>query len=385
MNGDVNGYMTEDRIKDDSRRSVDRDPRGSLTRSMLSLSVSLTFLLFTGCRAYTEPYRNPEWKRNGITSLETVELGGIPHSVLIRGTDLNNPILVVLHGFAAPMMPIAHLQYAGEGDPFEEKFVIVHYDQRGIGKTAALSDPDESTFTIEQYVSDAEELISKLRTRFKRERVFLSGISWGSVIGMKLIRRHPEWFYAYVAEGQTANMAESYADIKRMLVNDAKEEGHQNALKEIESVMLPHPSLSREENVKSTETLGRWMDYYMVRKYKLLELSRLYIKSLFAAPEYSLSDCIATLQSMEKFINYNTQSLLAVDMLKEVPEVNVPVYMITGEYDPMKYAGKRYFDLLRAPEKTWFEIQRAGHAASADQPAQVQGIYIDLVRKRHFH
>ncbi len=128
----------------------------------------------------------------------------------------------------------------------------------------------------------------------------------------------------------------------------------------------------------------KWADYYTQKKHHLLDLEKFVISSIRAAPEYNFFDFIATVRSMDSFTNHNTLPLLAVDLRKEVPEVQVPVYMITGEYDLMKSAGKHYFDQLRAQKKEWFDIKKAGHAVSADQPAQVQSIYIDRMLKETY-
>lgn len=61
--------------------------------------------------SYTDKIRNEEGKviSQSISSLETVELGGMEQSILIRGYDLNNPILLWLHGGpGSSQMPIAH-------------------------------------------------------------------------------------------------------------------------------------------------------------------------------------------------------------------------------------------------------------------------------------
>jgi hypothetical protein len=101
----------------------------------ISFVTSIFFFLIQ-CSAHTVPYTKTEWKEKGITSLEEIELGKVKHSVLIRGTDKANPIMLVIHGFAVPMMPFAHLTYSDERDRMEKNFILVNYDQRGVGKTS---------------------------------------------------------------------------------------------------------------------------------------------------------------------------------------------------------------------------------------------------------
>ncbi len=319
--------------------------------------------------------------KEGIASLETIRLGGIDQAVLIRGTDSRRPVLLVLHGFAVPMMPFAHLMYGDEGGKLEQNFVVVHYDQRGAGKTARLSEADPGTYNVEQYVKDAEELTIILRERFHREKIFVLGISWGSIIGMKLIQKHPDWFYAYIAEGQASNMTAVYGDASRFIQAEAAAEKNQSPLDDLQSAGLPDPARKDSDNLKSVKIIGKWLEHYYNKKYNLPDLSSFFISSVRGAPEYSFMDFLATLRSIDTFTERNLPGLLRVDLAKEVPDVKVPVYWITGEYDLMKIQGRRYFDTLSAPRKKWIEIPRAGHEVSAHQPDAVDRVYLDILRE----
>jgi pimeloyl-ACP methyl ester carboxylesterase len=84
---------------------------------------------------------------------------------------------------------------------------VVQWDQRGAGKTYAANDPKTlaTTITIEQMTQDAEEVVRYLQKHCEKRKIFLLGHSWGSVLGVALAQRHPEWFYAYLGVGQLIN------------------------------------------------------------------------------------------------------------------------------------------------------------------------------------
>jgi proline iminopeptidase len=68
----------------------------------------------------------------GVTRLEAVEIGGIKQWISIRGTDRKNPVLLYVHGGPGYVsMPMSW--WFGRG--WEEYFTVVHWDQRGAGKT----------------------------------------------------------------------------------------------------------------------------------------------------------------------------------------------------------------------------------------------------------
>ena len=334
-----------------------------------------TALLLCSCGASTPAHKK---SKSGIAVLETVRLGGLDHSVLIRGADASGPIILVLHGFAVPMMPFAHLGYADDGGLIEQKYIVVNYDQRGAGKTSR-NDTDKSTYNINQYVQDAEELAAYLRKRFNRDKIFLQGVSWGSIIGMHLIQRHPDWFYAYLAEGQASNMQAVYADAAKFARTEAEAEKNEKAVADLSSAGLPDVSRTDSENIKSIEIIVKWLDMYSQKKFHLQDMTGLFFKSIREAPEYSFLDMLALLRSMNSFTENNTVPMLKTDLNKEVPEVKVPVYWIYGEYDLMKSEGKKYYDRLRAPKKKWIEIKGGGHSPSADRPEETEKLYLEIL------
>ena len=78
---------------------------------------------------------------NRIDSLEKIKLGGVEQWILIRGWNRGDPVLLLMHGGPGfPCMPFAHV--AAE---LEKRFVVVHWDQRGTGKSYSPSIPANST------------------------------------------------------------------------------------------------------------------------------------------------------------------------------------------------------------------------------------------------
>lgn len=128
-----------------------------------------------------------------------VEINGMQQWITIRGRDLGNPVLLILHGgpgfstsFLAPL-------YAD----WERSFTIVQWDQPGSGATGLrnLGRPT-GAMTVERYVRDAVTVTEWVRRRLGVRRVVLFGSSWGSLLGLELIHRRPDLFSAYVGTSQ---------------------------------------------------------------------------------------------------------------------------------------------------------------------------------------
>jgi pimeloyl-ACP methyl ester carboxylesterase len=82
--------------------------------------------------------------------------------------------------------------------------------------------------SIEQFISDLYELIVLLCKRFNKEKIYLIGHSWGSVLGIKTVQRYPQLFHAYIGVGQASNTVETekimyqFALNKSIKLNDKK-------------------------------------------------------------------------------------------------------------------------------------------------------------------
>ena len=122
-----------------------------------------------------------------VVALQKINLGGVGQWILIRGRDETKPVLLVLHGGPGEtMMPWVDLFQRRE---LEENFVVVHWDQRNAGKSysSALSGED---LDVEAYVDDTLELADLLTRRFRQDRIFLAGVSWGSALGFLTLERN---------------------------------------------------------------------------------------------------------------------------------------------------------------------------------------------------
>src|SRR5215469_14948881 len=76
---------------------------------------------------------------SGIDSLEAVQIGGIQQWIEVRGQNVNNPILLFIHGGPG----IAFIPLAGAWQAsWERLFTVVQWDQRGAGKTYASNDKE---------------------------------------------------------------------------------------------------------------------------------------------------------------------------------------------------------------------------------------------------
>ena len=154
----------------------------------------------------------------GISSLEEITLGDLKQWIFIRGINQTNPILLFLHG--GPGAPLFGMSSSRKFDAeLIKHFTVVHWDQRGAGKSFSNNIPVDS-MTLDRFVGDCNELIDYLRNRFHTKKIFIVAHSGGTVIGLKIAHRYPGKIHSYVGVAQVVNEHEQQKTAYDFLIKD---------------------------------------------------------------------------------------------------------------------------------------------------------------------
>jgi pimeloyl-ACP methyl ester carboxylesterase len=300
---------------------------------------------------------------NGIDSLEVVELNGVQQSILIRGQDRTRPVLLWLHGGPGqPTMMLAHRH----DQELMKHFVVVHWDQRGAGKSFHAALRPES-LTPEQLVADVYALVLMLRERFDAPKIYLIGHSWGSELGALTVARYPALFYAYIGVGQAVSIPQGYALVYPELIERARAAGNQDALRQLEE-LGPPPYTTLEQ----LTVIGSWMASFGGLSQ---QSGRSLLEEALLSPAYSLCDVYSYIQGVSFSVTAMRDDLDQIDLFTQVPQIDVPVYLLHGRHDMASPAAlvERYYNALIAPQGKqliWFE--ESAHTPPWEQPALFQ-------------
>lgn len=288
-----------------------------------------------------------------IAALEKVELGGMEQWLLIRGRDLNKPVLLWLHGGpGAAQIPVARY-FDGE---LEDHFVVVHWDQRGAGKSNPRNF-DEQTMTFDRFLGDAFELTQYLKNRFQQEKIFLLGHSWGSQLGIHLAAAYPENYYAYIAVGQVVEAGRAAELAHAWLQQQVERGGRQKDIRKL-AVLGPPPYPEHDRYVAFAGmviTYGGGMELGMGR------LAAMALRS----SEYRPWDYLNWLRGAMRGSGPMWEETRSYNMFEEVPRLLVPVYFFNGDNDyntPMQLV-EDYYAFLDAPAgKRLVRFEHSAHA-----------------------
>ena len=172
---------------------------------------------------------------NGISEVLYLNINNTLQYVLIRGENLNNPILLFLHGGPGASATAMLRKYNTD---LEKQFTIVYWDQRNAGKSYKKKFFKEE-IKVQKYIQDIDTLVSYLKNKLKAKKIFLVGHSWGSRLGIYAIQKYPENFFAYVGVGQELSSYEGELISYRYTLNKAKELNNVKAIKELEEMGVP--------------------------------------------------------------------------------------------------------------------------------------------------
>ncbi|BDU20786.1 alpha/beta hydrolase [Dyella sp. GSA-30] len=305
---------------------------------------------------------------NGIDALIKVKINGTEQWLSIRGKDKRNPILLFIHGGpASPDMPLAYTFQT----PWEDYFTVVQWDQRGAGKTYAANDPKTiaPTLTIDQMTDDAEAVVRYLQQTYHKQKIFLLGHSWGTVLGVRLAQRHPDWFYAYIGVGQVVNVQQNETIGYRFALDQAKVDNNTKAIAEL-TRLAPYPGKEGSLDIERIGTQRRWLSYYGGLAYGRTSFA-FDSNAEELAPEYSDKDLDAIGAGSLLSLNHLLKPLSLIDLSHDT-HFDCPVLLFTGRHD---YAvshelAAQWFATLSAPYKrlVWFED--SAHMVMQEQPGR---------------
>jgi pimeloyl-ACP methyl ester carboxylesterase len=288
----------------------------------------------------------------GLSRLEWVTLGGVPQAVSIRGQDRRNPVLLFLHGGPGlPLMPYRQLL-----QELEKTFVVVHWDQRGAGKSFS---PDIEEMSLARLVEDAVELTDYLRGITGQDKLFVVGHSSGSALGLMLADLAPERVHAYIGVGQVADMHASEALSYQFAVDKACQQNHARAIRQLQAGGPPPYNNHRAMLIERMwlQAFGGFFHRPYREQWKLMH-------AMWTCGDYTLADMAKIKAGVDFSCEKLWYPLYEKNFFEDIPRLNVPVCFIQGRYDQVTFGevAERYFQALDAPRgKQWVWFERSAH------------------------
>lgn len=322
---------------------------GKIIKWTIIAIVMIILLLFI-VRAIGKAYYN-RTPQGGINESMYVEINGTKQWISIYGEDINNPVLLYLHG--GPGTSTSSYDYAFTRQ-WADVYTVVTWDQRNCGKSYS-PEQNNTELTYELLMSDGIEMTKYLLQYLEKDKITLLGHSWGTYYGCNLVLEYPEYYEAYIGTGQLVNFYENEAAFKEAAA---------------EWVGNDEEGLTLLSRLNVDNYTG---DYYAARNSLMVK----YGYDMFAdGTDYNLSAAqyFNPYYSLSDFLNYiNTEytvyeSFISSEEFNKFSlagryEYQVPYYNINGDkdYQTNYLIAQDYFDKIEAPNKKMYIMENTTH------------------------
>lgn len=326
--------------------------------------VILFIILWLNSPGNIDPYKDENGNiiKNSVSQIIKLDIGGTEQGIIIKGRNDQNPVLLFLHG--GPGNP-EYVLAQEAGVNLEDKFTVCWWEQRGTGMSYSS---DQEPVTQEQLISDTVEVTNYLRKRFKKNKIYLMGHSWGTYLGVQTANKYPELYHAYAGIGQISNQMHSEIISYDHMLKTLKEQGNKSDLNKLRNFSIKDYQditpeyLALRSSILSD--LGNGVYHQLKSKFELL-------LPILMAHEYTLSDlygyAMGSLKMLESPAN---RSCYTTNLMEEIPRLEIPVYIFHGVHDmQVSYTlAKEYFDLLEAPIKKFYAFSNSAHSPFLEEP-----------------
>jgi proline iminopeptidase len=254
----------------------------------------------------------------------------------VRGTAAGTPLVVINGG---PGIPHTILTVSDVWDHIARRRRVILYDQRGVGRSPALTKSQSCT------LADQIEDLDALRASLGFERVDVLGHSWGGYLAMAYAARHPE----HVAKLIICDSAAPKWSDTVFLFKD----------------IFPETTVHQQELAFAEElgdTAAAKADF------------RLYFSLLCYSPAKREALVHGPLPAYDTAINKRLNDDLArYDLNPELPKFRMPTLVLTGRYD-INVAPSVAWKIHQAiPGSEFAVFEMSGHLPWYEEPDLFQG------------
>lgn len=345
---------------------------------ILALIVLFVFILFVSpgkLKPITD--QNGQPIEGSISEKVLLKIGGVQQGMFLRGKNINNPVLLYVHGgpsfseyFLVDKYPTG----------LENYFTVCYWEERGAGISYSPQLTKES-MTLDQLALDAIEVTNYLRNRFKKEKIYILAHSGGTAFAIQIVANFPYMFQAYIGISQITRQSESEKIVYKYMLDLYSSRGESKRVAELkkypilenDTFLLPFfNSVLRD---KTMHELG----IGTMRKMKSIMTGVFY--PVWTCKAYTIKEKFNIWYSKFSFVNKSKlrEQVINSDLENKIPKLVIPVYFFSGKYDLTVNhdLSKRYFDKLEAPIKGFYTFENSAHCPMFEEPER----FLEIVTK----
>lgn len=303
-------------------------------------------------------------KKYAIDYSEFITVNGDRQNIRVRSQSADLPVLLFLHGGPGVCDRNWVMKYQSD---LSEVCTMVCWDQRASGKSCTKASLNGS-ITVEMMIEDACAVVDELCRRFGKEKIYIVGHSWGSILGVMLTKRIPEKIAYYIGMGQFVEGAENERLSYEFCLNEARKVGDDKVIAKLEKgapVNGMYPD--KDAMMLQRDCLTK----YGGAEYHCREgIVKSLLIPLIKSDEYSLPELVKYARGALTLPDKLWGEVIANNFFETASKLDVPVLITQGRHDyntPSEIVS-RWIDMLDAPAKeiVWFE--ESAHSPIKEEP-----------------
>ena len=282
-----------------------------------------------------------------------VQIGGIDQWIAIQGQDSTNPAILYLHGGPGE----AQSPFLKTFAPWENDFTVVNWDQRGAGKTYEKNGDTTPDITLDRLAADAVEVTQHVLEQLGKRKLVLVGQSFGAMLGLMVVRRAPELYYAFVGTGQFVN-------------NELTMEYRERWARQQAMVTHDEAGLKALDDAQAL-SVNDWKRIGASRKWMLLGPDQDYLRlqtEFMGSPDHPKPEAQTWVKGYGFESNKVGGDSIVFNAMTEAPSLPVPYILIQGREDhitPFEPA-RAYWEMVQSKGKAFAAIDGGHYACFTD-------------------
>ncbi len=262
-----------------------------------------------------------------VSEVVTLTLGGYEQKVLIEGKRKDLPVVITLHGGPGSPVPFS-VGCRGLFPEWTSKAIMVFWDQLGCGANNYKLDDG---FKISDFVEMTCNLVDYVKARFPQNKVYLFGVSWGSILSLYTALRTPEKLDGAFVYGQV--LKELFFNGEVASAFGSAPQSAQKAVKKILETGADCEYKVLDKNLKTLyKLLNRYTNAYTNKNAAPVRVGWI-VKGLLQSPDYKFRDFIAVVKNGYASNTSLWRELLSLDLSSGLSEVKIKYFILQGDTD----------------------------------------------------
>ncbi len=297
-----------------------------------------------------------------------ISINNVKHSLFISYDSAENPILLCVHGGPGQAETAYIKDYQEE---LEKHFIVVRHDQRGAGLTG-WKNVDEKSLTIQNCVADTIYVTEYLKKKFNKEKIYIMGHSWGSILAILATKNKPEHYHSYIGVSQVVDYNKAMHIGYAMMKENAKKNNRQDALRLL--CKIESPPYSGKNYSIYRRCIGKMSGFIKTKpKYGIG-------KAVFKSKNYPLTEKFKYYLNAMRTAKAIYKNGLDTNLFEMIAKLEVPVTFISGRYDlstPLVLVENFYNNLI-APKKELIILENSAHMPQLEEFEKFNNIIVNI-------